>query len=142
MDNQPSVTPGDMLKSVYDTNNDGKIDPAALGTGTPSALTYLNGLGAWTPLYAVVTVTGAYPVLISDSVILGNATTAAFSVLLPTAIGVIGKTYTLKKLDASANSLTLTTSLSQTIDGGATAVLSTQYLSLTVISDGANWQVI
>ena len=36
---------GDMLKSVYDANNDGKIDMAALGTGSPSSGTFLRGDG-------------------------------------------------------------------------------------------------
>ena len=47
MDVQIPASSGDMLKSVYDTNNDGKIDPAAHGTGTPTPSTFLRGDGAW-----------------------------------------------------------------------------------------------
>ena len=39
---------GDMLKATYDANNDGRIDPTALGTGTASANTFLSGAGTWT----------------------------------------------------------------------------------------------
>ena len=38
-----AVASGDMLKSVYDANNDGRIDTAALGTGTPAITNALRG---------------------------------------------------------------------------------------------------
>ena len=117
----------------------------ALGSGTANTTTFLRGDGAWSAVVvsnAVVSVTGAYAVLAGDSVILANSTTAAFSITLPTAVGATGKAYTVKKLDASLNAVTLATTSAQTIDGGTTATLSTQYISLTVISDGANWQVV
>lgn len=131
------------LSRKLDPANSGIITPAVLGTGAASASTFLNGAGAWSSLnLAVTTVTAAYTAMGMDAVILGNATTAAFSVTLPTAVGVTGKTYTLKKTDASANAVMFATTLSQTIDGGATAVLSYQNNTLTVVSDGSNWQVI
>ena len=135
------------LTRKLDPTNAGYIAPAVLGTGTPTASTYLNGVGTWATVagsssVSVVTVTGAYTALTTDSIILGNATTASFSILLPTAVGVAGKTYTIKKLDATVNTITLTTTSAQTIDGGTTAVMRMQYLSLTLVSDGANWQVI
>jgi len=91
---------------------------------------------------AVTTVTTTYAALSGDSVILANATTAAFTVTLPTAAGATGKAYTVKKTDGSANAVTLATTSAQTIDGGATATLNYPYTSLTVISDGSNWEVI
>ena len=39
---------GDMLKATYDSNNDGRIDPTALASGTPSGGTFPNGAGVWT----------------------------------------------------------------------------------------------
>jgi hypothetical protein len=63
-------------------------------------------------------------------------------VTLPTAVGCIGRRYTIKKTDASANAVTIATTSSQTIDGTTTKALSTQYAAYTVQSDGANWQII
>ncbi len=73
---------------------------------------------------------------------MANATSAGFTVTLPTAIGVTGIEYTIKKTDSSINLVTIATTSSQTIDGITTKTLGTQYASITVISDGANWQII
>ena len=49
---------------------------------------------------------------------------------------------TVKKIDASANTVTLDGLNSQTIDGDATLIISTQYTSVTVVSDGINWYIV
>jgi hypothetical protein len=97
----------------------------------------LNGKRA-----AITTRTSAYTATTSDHTILCNATTAAFTVTLPTAVGNTGQMYSIKKIDASANAITIATTSSQTIDGVTTRTLSTQYQGVTVQSDGANWHVI
>lgn len=48
----------------------------------------------------------------------------------------------IKKIDSSANTVTIDGYLSETIDGGLTVVLSTQYDSITIISDNSNWFII
>jgi hypothetical protein len=63
------------------------------------------------------------------------------TITLPTAIG-NDYFYTVKKTDSSANTITLNTTSSQTIDGGSSATLKVQYASITLISDGSNWNVI
>jgi len=55
---------------------------------------------------------------------------------------VTGKQYTIKKTDTSLNVVTVATTSSQTIDGVTTNVLATPYESITVLSDGANWNLI
>lgn len=60
---------------------------------------------------------------------------------LPTAVGITGRIYNIKKTGASGT-LTVDTTSSQTIDGSLTFANSTQYLSITVQSDGANWLII
>jgi hypothetical protein len=97
----------------------------------------LNGKRA-----AITTRTSAYTATTSDHTIICNATTAAFTVTLPTAVGNTGQMYSIKKIDASANAITIATTSSQTIDGVTTRTLSTQYQGVTVQSDGANWFVI
>lgn len=78
----------------------------------------------------------------TDSVVLGNAVGGAFTLTLPTAVSIAGRTYTLKKTDSSGNTVTLATTGGQTIDGAASASLSSQYQYMTVASDGSNWMIV
>jgi hypothetical protein len=73
--------------------------------------------------------------------VLCNAASGAIVVTLPTAVGNTA-TLTFKKIDASANTLTIDGAGSETVDGGLTAVLSTQFESITIVSDGANWSIL
>lgn len=91
---------------------------------------------------AVTTKTGAYTAVNTDEVILCNTTTAGFAVTLPTAVGRTGQRYTIKKVSADANTLTVNTTAAQTIDGAATLTTTTQWARWTLVSDGANWMVI
>jgi len=91
---------------------------------------------------AITTRTSAYTATATDVTILGNATTAAFSVTLPTAVGATGKIYTVKKIDSSVNAVTVATTSAQTIDGQSTEPLARQYDAVTVQSDGANWFIV
>lgn len=59
---------------------------------------------------------------------------------LPTAVGILGRVYSVK-LTASGTGTVATTS-SQTIDGSTTYSLSAQYKYVTVQSDGSNWVII
>ena len=88
---------------------------------------------------AVTAQTGTYTATTAVSTILCNATTAAFAVTLPTAVGNTGLIYTIKKTDSSANAVTVGTTSSQTIDGAATFSLPSQWNFVVVTSDGANW---
>ena len=78
----------------------------------------------------------------NDQVVLCNAAIDVLLIRLPSAVGISGQTYTIKKTDSSANPVRIATSLSQRIDGEASKDLTTQYKYLTVISDGANWFVV
>jgi hypothetical protein len=89
--------------------------------------------------YAVTSQTGAYTATAAVTIILCNATTAAFAVTLPTAVGNSGLAFTIKKTDSTANAITINTTSSQTIDGALTLLVSTQWAYAQVVSDGANW---
>jgi parallel beta-helix repeat protein len=91
---------------------------------------------------AVVTKTGAYTLATSDRIVLADATSAAFTLTLPAAANNAGLSYTIKKTDSSANSVTVDGNASETIDGGTTATLTRQYESITILCDGANWHII
>ena len=49
---------------------------------------------------------------------------------------------TVKKIDSSANVVTVNTTSSQTIDGASTARLEKAYDAVAVVSDGANWMIV
>jgi hypothetical protein len=70
-----------------------------------------------------------------------NATGGAFTVTLYTAIGNSGRKITVKKTDSSFNAVTIDANSTETIDGALTLLLSTQYESVTLVSDGSNWHV-
>jgi len=71
--------------------------------------------------------------------ILADGTTKAITVTLPTLID--NAWVTVKKIDASVNTVTLTAGVSGLIDGAATLVLSSQWEATNVYCDGANWFV-
>lgn len=68
-----------------------------------------------------------------------DATAGNSVALLPDATKVAGAAYFFKKVDASANTITVSTVLSQVIDGGLTQVLSAQWQAITVLSNGVSW---
>jgi hypothetical protein len=141
--NSSTITGGTSGYILYD--NAGTVgEKAPSGSGnvvlaTQPTLTTptVNGLIA-----ALTTKTSAYTATASDYTILGNATTASFQVTLPTAVSATGQIYVIKKIDSSANTVTIGTTSAQTIDGQSTRVLSLQYDGVTVQSNGANWFIV
>jgi hypothetical protein len=71
-----------------------------------------------------------------------DATTAAFTITLPTAVGNSGLLFTFKKTDATASAVTIDANASETIDGALTYVLSAQYKYVTIYSNNANWLIV
>jgi len=85
--------------------------------------------------------TTAYTATVNDYAIEGNATTAAFVVTLFPCSGNAGKMLLIKKMDASANAVTVDANASETIDGALTVVLAAQYSDITiqVNAAGTGW---
>lgn len=72
-----------------------------------------------------------------------DATSGAFAVTLPPANAAAGQMITVKKIDVSANAVTVTRAGTDTIDGATTYVLAAQYKSVTLLSNnGTQWFVI
>lgn len=82
-----------------------------------------------------------YAVSANNATILVNYPSAAFGVVLPSATTITGQQFKIKKIDSSANAVTVSTTSSQTIDNSLTYPLSTQYQSVTLQSDGSNWWI-
>lgn len=117
-------------------------DPDA--TADPSKALYFTGteyvhLG---PTWEPQTKTASYTLTADETIVLANAASAAITVTLPTAVGIGGRIFSVKKTDTSSNLVTLATTSSQTIDGETTAEISSAYTSLAVVSDGANWHIL
>ena len=74
--------------------------------------------------------------------VLCDATSGAIIVTLPSAAGILGRIYNIKKIDSSTNTITITTTNSQTIDGSTTRLINIRYETITIQSDGANWYII
>lgn len=78
----------------------------------------------------------------TSTVILADATGGSLTVTLPTAVGITGRVYRVKRTNSGANTVTVATTSSQTIDGDLTQIMTVQYTSIDVISDGANWSIL
>ena len=86
--------------------------------------------------------TGNYTVMSGDNVLLGDATGGAIIFTLPSAASAVGQVFFFKKIDSSANVVTVKGNLSQLIDGSNTFLINTQYAAVTVVSNGTQWYVI
>lgn len=75
----------------------------------------------------------------SYNIVICNNGASAITVTLPTASGILGRLYTIKK-GTSTSDITIDGNASETIDGAATIVMSDQMDALTIFSDGTNWR--
>lgn len=83
----------------------------------------------------------AYTVLPADGIVVYTTLTAPRIATLPTAVGCKGKEYVIKDGAGAAatHNITVDGNGSETVDGAANAVISTNYGKVKVKSDGANW---
>ena len=109
---------------------------------TGAVFTQDNVVTAQGQILTVLSKSAAYIVLVGDGediVLLADASTAAFTVTLYTAVGNGGRKIKIVKTDSSVNAVTVDPNWSQTINGLTTVALSDQYESLILVSDGTNW---
>jgi hypothetical protein len=133
------------MKMVIHNNTDGTIKttlPSNTTTVTQSAGNNTTALATTAFVQAAnksyVAKSINYTATSTDNTI--EVTATGVTVTLPTAVGVTGKTYTIK-LTASGTATVATTS-SQNIDGSTTYSLSAQYKYVTVQSNNTKWAVI
>ena len=131
---------------VYDSTDTIPSEPPIddiLAYDNVAGMVYVADDGAWVPISGylpnVVTKTSAYTIVASDGLILCDATSAGFTVTLPTAVGRAGKIYIIMKIDNSVNTITIDGDGSETINGSATQSLTVQWNKWMLQSDGANW---
>ena len=112
----------------------GLFTPANLAHDNPTGIRSDDGQ----TISPVRTVTGTVTARPIDRVLKADASSAGVTVNLPSAAP-NPVTYTIVKVDATGNTVTIDPSGSQTVNGSATRVLSTQWESVTLVSDGSNW---
>lgn len=89
------------------------------------------------------TQTTNYTIGKSDVVVFADATSANVTISLPSAASVTGYRFYVKRIDASTtNTVTVSRSGSNTIDGMTSLTLDTQYTAIAVVSNGSNWYIL
>lgn len=95
-----------------------------------------------TVLKNISTITGSTSAASTTEVYLCNANSGAVTVTLPAASSNIGVSFSIKKIDSSANACTIGITGGDTIDGLSTWPISVQYVSINVVSNGSGWWVL
>ena len=96
----------------------------------------------WLSYTAVKEVIADYSVLNTDGIMLCYLDTTNITLTLPAAHGNDGVEFVIKKIDASAYTVTIATESGETIDGAGTKVLRVQHEFVRIISDNGNWRLI
>jgi len=100
-----------------------------------------RAIGALEAPFAVRTLTVTGAALVTDYLLLVDATAGAVTVNLPAVADSEGAYIIVKKTDASVNAVTVDADGAETIDGAATQVLTAQYDAVTVLCDGSAWWI-
>lgn len=112
----------------------GLFTESGLTHDNPTGIVSTNGQAA----SDVRTVTGTLTARPIDRVLKADASGGAVTVNLPSAAPNLVE-YTVIKSDATGNTVTVDPAGSETINGSATRVLSAQWETVTLRSDGSNW---
>src|SRR3954463_6845279 len=114
---------------------------AQVGVGTTTPNSTLDVRGSLSTNYRAFTTSTA--ATITDNILVFTGTTAA-TLTLPTAASIAGRSYRIKNasLTGPAPVVTIATTASQTIDGLSSWTLTDQYQTVTVVSNGTNWNVV
>jgi hypothetical protein len=126
------------ISSVTDTHTFNLPTASATNRGALSSTDWstFNNKQSGKSINTVSVNTSAGSASSTDYVYLASGT---INITLPTAVG-NQNLYTIKNVGTGV--ITVDTTSSQTIDGSLTAPIRVQYLSLTLVSDGANWNII
>jgi len=117
-----------------------------LGIGsTGQVLKVASGLPSWgttNGTLGTATKTTSYTVTTSDTVVFADATSGAVTITLPAASGVAGYRFYIKRIDNSANTVTIGRTGADTIDGATSFTLDLQYTAAAFVSNGTAWYIL
>lgn len=128
-------------------NASSRVPVANLGSGTPDGSKFLRDDGAFVAPSATLTTTVStktttYTSTTADDVLLADGAGGSFTITLHAA-STWTKPLTIKKINTgTTNNITIDGNASETIDGAATRVITQQYESVTLVSNGSNIFVI
>ena len=118
-------------------------------TAQDTGVVFIGNQGVWETLTgfngtikSITNTDSPYTVTYKDSVVLADATGGNITVATPAASTCTGRVWTVKKTDASANTVTIDPNGAETIDGAATRLLAIQYTAVMFVSNGTNWFVV
>mgnify|MGYP001175561262 FL=1 len=116
-------------------------------TSTDVGITYVAHNDVWSTVSGlsgriVTTAASAYTLTRLDAIVLVDATTSAVTVNVPAAASYNERQWIVKKIDASANAVTLDATGANTIDGAGTLALASQWDSAHIVSNGTAWFVL
>lgn len=115
------------------------IGKAQVGVGTTNPLSTFEINGSYGQ--KVTTVTTNATLDDTHSIVICDNGAVAKTITLPTAVGITGRIYTIKRGEASTADVTIMTSSSQMIDGEMDYMLMNAKESVTIVSNGSNWKV-
>lgn len=107
-----------------------KLLSSAVGTGSNSSVV------------SIATKTSNYSLSTSDMTILADATSGNVTLTLPSASSTSGQVFYIKRIDSSANTVTISRSGSDTIDGMTSFTLDQQYTVSGLVSNGSAWYIL
>lgn len=125
------------ISFTYNTGSD-VINASASGGGGGSTRPTVSTINSFTANAYTISNPSSSSVL-EEVYLISNGSTAV-TVNLPTAVGISGMKYQIKRL-GTAN-VTIDGNSTETIDGLTTLILYNQNSSITIISDNANWVII
>jgi hypothetical protein len=104
-----------------------------------------SGLPAWGTTNGTLntsTKTSSYTISGSDTVIFADATGGNVTITIPAASGLAGYRFYIKRVDGTSNTVTVSRSGSDTIDGMSSFTLDMQYTAFAVVSNGSAWYIL
>lgn len=116
-----------------------------LGAITPTSVVASGAIKGAGMSTAIVLKTENYTATSNDSIILCDTfANAGFTVTLPTAVGIAGRTYTIADHGGNAafENIIIDGDGSETINSSQTKTIDSAYKSITVVSNGTNWDIL
>jgi hypothetical protein len=130
---------------LYYRDSSGNFVRLAAGSNG-SVLKLASGLPSWGTVngtFTTSTQTSNYTITSTDTVVFADASSANVTITLPTASGLAGYRFYVKRVDSSgSNSVSIARSSSDTIDGQTSVTLSLQYMAIGLISNGSAWYIL
>jgi hypothetical protein len=136
-----------LLTPVEPTTTGTVSKPMAIITQSGVQMEVLNMRGliiGSTTTFGQVTVNNAnspYYISGNDYYIDMDAGVSPITAILPDATSIGGKTYNIKKVDTTLNTITILTTNTQTIDGYNSAIINGPWNSISVHSNNVNWLI-